>query len=266
MTATRMKAALARGEPVRGVSIMIPSPQLVEMIGLLGFDWVLLDCEHGTMSLESMELMVIAAEAVGITAVARPRTNAPHAIQEALERGVAGVQVPHVSTAAQARAVVDAVKYHPQGHRGLAARTRPARYGIGTELDDYARRANAETLVCIQVETKEALENLPDILAVPGIDVVFLGPSDLSQSLGAPGQTTHPAVTSAMEVAFATIARHGRAAGSAGPAERWAYYRTQGATYLYTHLPAILEAGSASYLPVPVKSDEQAPAFLTTGL
>jgi 4-hydroxy-2-oxoheptanedioate aldolase len=259
-----MKAMLARGELVRGVSVMIPSPQIVEMIGLLGFDWVLLDCEHGALCPESVETMVMAAEAVGIAAVARPRSSAPDAIQEVLERGVIGVQVPHVSTAVQAREIVAAVKYHPRGRRGLAARTRPARYGIGTQLDDYVRRANVETLVCVQIETREGLDNLPHILDVPDIDVVFLGPSDLSQSLGAPGRTTHPVVTGAMERAFATITRSGRAAGSAGPAERWADYRAHGATYLYTHLPAILEAGSKPYLADPGALDRPATALLTT--
>lgn len=243
-----MKAKLSRGEVARGVSIMIPSPQIVEMIGLLGFDWVLLDCEHGTMTVESVELMVLAAEAAGITALARPRSRDPEAILEVLERGVAGVQVPHVSTAEQARSVVDAVKYHPVGSRSLAARTRPARYGLQMGLDEYARIANDETLICVQLENREGLANVAGILAVDGVDAVFLGPSDLSQAFGVPGQSDHPAVAREMENAFATIARSGKTAGSAGTAERWRYYRSHRVTYLYTHLPAILEAGSERYL------------------
>lgn len=254
-----MKAALARGEPARGVSVMMPSPQIVEMIGLLGFDWVLLDCEHGTMTPETVELMTMAAEAVGMTAVARPRSSDAGAILEVLERGVAGVQVPHVSTAEEARSVVEAVKYHPAGTRSLAARTRPAGYGIRTTLDDYVRTANDETLICVQLESRPALANVAEILAVEGIDAVFLGPSDLSQAFGYPGQGEHPVVAREMEKAFETIVRSGKAAGSAGGAQRWRYYRSHGVTYLYTHLPAILEAGSEPYLTTEITSDVRAP-------
>lgn len=251
----RLKAKLRRGEPAAGVSIMIPSPQVVEMIGLLGFDWVLLDCEHGTISLESLELMTMAAEVAGITAIARPRNAGAGAILEVLERGVAGVQVPHVITPEQARAVVDAVKYHPLGRRGLAARTRPAGYGVGRTLDNYTGAANEDTLVCIQVEDREALDHLDDLVEVEGVDVVFLGPSDLSQSLGHPGERDHPDVLRAMHAAFATISRSGRTAGCAGDFLQWQEYRRRGATYLYTHLPTLLSAGSRNYLDFPRTSD-----------
>jgi len=99
-----MKEKLKAGEPVFGVSVMIPSPQIVEMIGAFGFDWVLLDCEHGTLALESVELMAMAAEACGLTAIARPATKSPEHILQVLDRGVLGVQVPHVNTLADARA------------------------------------------------------------------------------------------------------------------------------------------------------------------
>jgi 4-hydroxy-2-oxoheptanedioate aldolase len=248
MRANQIKAKLVRGEPALGVSIMFASPQLVEIVGRLGFDWVLLDCEHGTISVESLELMTMAAEATGITAIARPRTSSPDAILEVLERGVMGVQVPHVNTAEQARAIVEAVKYHPLGRRGLAARTRPAGYGIEISLDDHARRSNEETLICVQIEEKEALDNLEDILDVQGVDVFFLGPSDLSQSLGHPGRADHPDVRGAMHRAFSTIIGRGKSAGSAGSAKRWHEYREHGATYLYTHLPTILAGGARDFL------------------
>lgn len=260
----RLKAKLGRGEPAAGVSVMIPSPQVVEMIGLLGFDWVLLDCEHGTISLESLELMAMAADAAGITAIARPRNAGAGAILEVLERGVAGVQVPHVITPEQARAVVDAVKYHPLGKRGIAARTRPAGYGLGTSLDDYARAANESTLVCIQVEDREALDHLEALADVEGVDVIFLGPSDLSQSLGHPGERDHPEVLRAMHAAFATLSRTGRTAGSAGDVHHWQEYRRRGATYLYTHFPTLLAAGSLNYLDLPRTTDTSPIREVTT--
>ena len=136
---------------------MFPSPQIVEMVGQLGFDWVLLDCEHGTIALESLELMIIAAEASGITPIVRPASKDPNAILRVMDRGAMGVQVPHVNTAADARQTVEAVKYYPLGHRGLAAGTRPANYGIGPAQADYVQEANRETLVCVQLEEVEAL-------------------------------------------------------------------------------------------------------------
>lgn len=248
MRENAMKRKLERGEPALGLSMMIPSPQVVEMAALIGFDWVLLDCEHGTMSAESLEAMAIAAEARDITAIGRPRSGSAEALLAVLERGVAGVQVPHVRSAEEARDVVAAVRYHPHGRRGLAARTRPASYGVGLTLEDYTRKANEETLICLQLEDREALENIEEILDVPGVDVVFLGPSDLSQAFGHAGNRDHPDVARAMADAFETIRDRGRVAGSAGDVGQWRTYRDQGATYLYTHLPTILAEGSQPYL------------------
>ena len=115
----RMKDKIARGEAAFGVSLMFPSPQLVEMIGHAGFDWVLLDCEHGSIGPGDLELMAMAADAVGITPIARPRSNASAEIQAVMDRGVMGVQVPHVITKADAERAVAAVKFGPQGARGL---------------------------------------------------------------------------------------------------------------------------------------------------
>jgi 4-hydroxy-2-oxoheptanedioate aldolase len=248
MRENRIKTQLQQGQPVFGVSIMIPSPQVVEMVARLGFDWVLLDCEHGTVSTESLEVMTMAAEAAGITPIGRPRSADPAAILEVLERGVQGVQVPHVRSAAEAREVVQAVRYHPAGQRGLAARTRPAGYGIGITLDEYARQANEQLLVCVQVEDADALEQLGAILEVDGVDVVFIGPSDLSQSLGRPGRTGDPVVRQAMRSAFRAVTRRGLAAGSAGDAASCREYRRHGVAYLYTHLPALLAAGAGSFM------------------
>jgi 4-hydroxy-2-oxoheptanedioate aldolase len=251
MRPNKLKRRLESGGVARGLSMMIPSPQIVEIAGLIGFDWVLLDCEHGTMTLESVELMAMAAEASGITAVARPRSSAPEAILEVLERGVSGVQVPHVNSAAQAKEVVASVLYHPHGSRGLAARTRPAGYGLGIPMDEYVRRANRELLICLQLEDRSALQNIEEILAVQGVDVIFVGPSDLSQSLGHPGSADHPDVVSAMEQAFAAVRRHGRIAGSAGGARQWKDWAGRGVQYLYAHLPAVLAEGSKPFVEQP---------------
>lgn len=243
-----MKAYLLSGHPAIGLSVMIPSPQVVEMAGRLGFDWVLIDCEHGTIGRETVELMAMAAQAGGTIPIARPATNSPEAINQVLEAGALGVQVPHVSTAAEARRAVSAVKYHPLGERGLAAGTRPAGYGFGGSAADYVQESNRETLVCVQIEDREGLANLGEILAVAGIDVFFVGPSDLAQSMGYPGNTDVPEVRQAIDGAFRTILAAGKVAGSTGSPEAIPRLLGRGVRYTYTHLTRLLAGAAGEFL------------------
>ncbi|MDR3592966.1 MAG: aldolase/citrate lyase family protein [Negativicutes bacterium] len=239
----RMKEKIRQRQAALGLSLMIPSPQLVEMAGKIGFDWVLIDCEHGSIGLETVELMVMAAEACGITAIVRPPKNDPETVLQYLDRGVGGIQAPHVNTAAEAAQIVAAAKYHPEGARSLAVGTRSAGYGLRLDLDKYTSQANHELLVCVQIEDKEALGNIGEIAAVPGIDVLFVGPSDLSQSLGYPGQSGHPVVQEAINSAFAAIAATGRASGTAGNFAVAEQRLKQGVTYFYTHLTTVFAHG-----------------------
>jgi 4-hydroxy-2-oxoheptanedioate aldolase len=248
MKKNKMKEKLLSGQPAVGVSVMIPSPQVVEMMGRLGFDWVLIDCEHGTISLESLELMIVAAEVSDTTPIVRPGSKDPHAILKAMDRGAMGVQVPHVNTAADARRVVESVKYHPLGKRGLAAATRPANYGFGLSLTDYVQEANRQTLVCVQLEEEEALRNMDEILQVEGVDVFFIGPSDLSQSMGYPGRTDAPEVQRAINGALAAIVAAGKVPGSAGSTRSIVNYLNQGCLYVYTHIPRLLASASADFM------------------
>ncbi len=243
-----MKAKLLAGEPVFGVSVMIPSPQIVEMLGALGFDWVLLDCEHGALTPDHIELMAMAAEARGMTAIARPATRSPEHILQLLDRGVMGVQVPHVSTAADARAVVQAVKYHPLGARGLAAGTRAANYDAQGTLADYVSAANNQTLIAIQLEDAAAIENLDALLKVDDIDVFFIGPSDLSQSLGHPGEPKAPPVARAIESSLRKIVAAKRIPGMPAAFDNVNDLLGKGVRYLYTHVPKLLAASARAYL------------------
>ena len=243
-----MKEKLRAGEPVFGVSVMIPSPQIVEMIGAAGFDWVLLDCEHGTLTVESVELMAMAAEACGITAIARPATRSPEHILQVLDRGVMGVQVPHVNTAEEAREVVAAVKYHPQGRRGLAAGTRAAVYDAHGTLADYVEAANESTLIAVQLEDEPAIRNIDEILEVEDIDVFFIGPSDLSQSMGYPGNPKAPVVAHAIEESFRKMVAVGRTPGTPATAENVRQVIDKGVRYIYTHLPRLLSGSAQVYL------------------
>jgi len=242
-----MKAKLAAKQPVFGLSVMIPSPQIVEMAGALGFDWVLLDFEHGAISVETLQAMVMAAESSGITALARPSGHSEQEITRLLDAGVLGLQVPHVNTAEEAAEIVAAVKFHPQGRRGLAVGTRAARYGIGLSQSEYVKQANRETLVCVQLEELQALDNLEAICAVDGVDVVFVGPSDLSQALGVPGRHDAPILQETMRKAFSRIISCGKLAGTTGEAASIRMYRDCGVSYFYTHVTRILRTGAAEF-------------------
>jgi 4-hydroxy-2-oxoheptanedioate aldolase len=245
--ANRLKRKLAAGEPGLGCSLMFPSPHLVEMLGFAGFDWVLLDCEHGSLSPADVETMAIAATAAGITPIARPRSNSAADIQLVMDRGVQGVQVPHVNTAQDAQRAVNSVKFGPGSLRSLAAGTRPDRWGFGGKMADFTERANEDSLVCVQFEHPQALENIDAILAVEGIDVFFIGPSDLSQAMGHPGNPSAGPVAAAIARALETIVAAGKTPGMPATTDTVGRLIGSGVRYIYTHLPRLIGAGSTSF-------------------
>jgi 2-keto-3-deoxy-L-rhamnonate aldolase RhmA len=245
--ASRLKTKLAAGEPALGCSLMFPSPQIVEMLGYAGFEWVLLDCEHGSLSPADVEVMAIAANAAGITPIARPRTSSASDIQTVMDRGVQGVQVPHVNTADDARLAVDAVKFGPSSIRSLAAGTRPDKWGFGGKMAEFTAAANADTLVCVQFEHPQALENIQTILQVEGVDVFFIGPSDLSQSMGYPGNPAAAPVADAIASALKTIVAAGKTPGMPATSDNVSRLIGSGVRYIYTHLPRLIGAGATAF-------------------
>ncbi len=243
-----IKAKFAAGDPAFGCSIMIPSPQMVEMVGNAGFDWVLIDMEHGSITLESAELMVMAAESVGITPIVRPPSNSSADITAAMDRGAGGVQVPHVNNVEDARRAVAAVKFGPGDRRGLAAGTRADRYGLAGSMPDFVERSNAESLVCIQLEHSSAIDNVDALLGVDEVDVFFIGPSDLSQSMGHPGNPGAQPVKAAIEQTLEKIVAAGRTPGMPAAGNNIGDVLQRGARYIYTHLPKLLLTGSTQFL------------------
>jgi 4-hydroxy-2-oxoheptanedioate aldolase len=183
------------------------------MLGLIGFDFVVIDAEHGPMGIENCENMVRAADTVNITPITRIAVNTQQNILRYLDIGAAGVQMPMINCKADAEAVVRAVKYPPEGKRGLAG-VRAADYGLVGSLADYVKEANRETLVAVHVETVEATKNLKETLTVPAIDVVFIGPNDLSSSMGYPGQSDHPEVRKTINSLLKDIRAAGKVAGT----------------------------------------------------
>ena len=248
MKPNRMKEKIALGDAALGCSVMFPSPQVVEMLGYSGFDWVLIDCEHGSIGLGDVELMAMACDAVGITSIARPRSNSASDIQSVMDRGVMGVQVPHVNSADDARRAVAAVKFGPGAGRGLAAGTRPDSWGLGARMPDFTAQANAQSLVCVQIEHAEAVRNIDEILAVEDVDVFFIGPSDLSQSMGFPGNPKVPAVAEAIDATLAKIVTAGRVPGMPATTDNLPDVIGKGCRYIYTHLPRLIGAGSTAFM------------------
>lgn len=190
----------------------------------------------------------MAADAVGITAMARPRTNSNSDIQSVMDRGVMGVQIPHVNTAEDARRVVSAVKFGPGAGRGLAAGTRPDDWGLGAKMADFTTAANEQSLVCVQLEHETAISNVDDILKVEGIDVFFIGPSDLSQSMGYPGQPNAATVAAAIAQAQRKIVAADKLLGMPATTENVGAMVGLGVRYIYTHLPRLLGAGAGAFL------------------
>lgn len=247
MNRNQMKVKFAAGEPAFGLSVMFASPQMVEMAKPMGFDWVLIDCEHGSIGIESAELMIMAAEAAGLTPIVRPPSKAAKEISQVMDLGAMGVQVPHVITADDARAAVAAVKYHPDGARTMAAGIRAQGYGLASGSSDYIEAANRETLVCIQIEDAEALEHVDDILQVEGVDVFFIGPSDLSQSMGHPGNPKAPPVAKAIDDTLAKIVAAGRTPGMPATTQAVQGVLAKGVRYIYTHVPKLLSPAASDY-------------------
>ncbi|MEM6391724.1 MAG: aldolase/citrate lyase family protein [Planctomycetota bacterium] len=184
-----------RREPLVGPFCKTCDPAMIEAIGHAGMLFVILDLEHGPLDIGDLPNLIRAARASDTYPVVR--TLRPDDIGRALDLGAAAVQVPHVETADHAAAVVQAARFAPQGLRGVCRCVRAARYGA-TDKTDYFTHANQATVI-VQVEGQTGLNNLDDILSVPGVEVVFVGVYDLSQSLGHPGEVDHPTVEDALQ-------------------------------------------------------------------
>lgn len=223
--ATSLRDRIKSGQVVFGPFMKLASPQFVEMAGRAGFDFVVLDTEHGPLSFESVENLVRAAEVSGISPVVRVYENSGALISRALDVGAQGVLVPHVSTAEEAAAVAQASRFSPAGHRGVCCCVRAAGYS-SVDRYRYFDSANRQTLVIAMIEGKKGVANLDAILSVEGLDVVFVGPYDLSQSMGVPGQVTSPVVVGEMERVVEATRSRGLAVGTyvddAATARIWA--------------------------------------------
>jgi 2-keto-3-deoxy-L-rhamnonate aldolase RhmA len=236
MRSNSLKHMLAAGQPATIVAPFAPSAGLVELLGHLGFDGVFLDCEHGSSSWGEVEDMVRAADLAGYSSIVRVERSDPATITRALDRGASGIQVPHINTAAEAAEVVQHAKFAPLGHRGWSG----GRSAFGVNSAEFASHANAETLIAVMLEEAEALDNLDEILRVDNIDVFFVAPGDLAQSMGHPGNAGHPAVQRAIDDALRRISAAGRVSGALVTPGDLDHYLDLGVLYVYVGMASLL--------------------------
>ncbi len=185
------------------------APWLVDLAGPIGFDFVMIDAEHGPLSPESAEAMIRAAEVAGVTPLVRVPANVAHEILRYLDVGALAIQVPHIDSAADAKRAVAAIKYPPLGERGHAPTTRAAGYGIDQSPGDYVDLANRETMVLAMIESVAAVDNVDAILDVEGIDALIMGPGDLSLSMGHRGVRDAPEVERAVDHVISRAKKRG---------------------------------------------------------
>lgn len=197
MRVNAMKQKLSQGKVALGVNIQEVSIQGIEIVALLGFDYLNIDCLHSPLSVESIAHIVQVAELRGITPIVRVPQNMPEVILRYLDVGVMGIIIADMDNAQVAQKLVRAIKYPPDGDRGLA-QTHASDYGLTEPMADYIKSANRETMALGIVESKEGVDNIEKILVTPGLDAVIIGATDLSKALGVPGQTDHPQVLEAV--------------------------------------------------------------------
>jgi len=212
----QLKRALRDGRRQIGLWSALSSHVSVEVLAGSGFDWLLLDTEHSPNELTMVYGQLQAMAGTGTAAVVRPVWNDMVVIKRLLDIGVQTLLVPYVQTAEEAARAVAATRYPPEGVRGMASVMRANRWG---RIAEYAAHVHEELCVIVQIETREALDNIEAIAAVDGVDGLFIGPTDLAANLGHPGRNAHPDVRAAIEDGIARIGRTGKFSGILAPVE-----------------------------------------------
>ncbi len=204
-----LKSKLKDNDLALGGWAMIGSPAIIEIMAKAGFDWVCIDLEHTATTYEQLENMVRAADTANVPTLVRLTSNDENQIKRVMDNGAAGIIVPMVKTADEARAALAAMHYPPLGHRGVSLHRGT---DFGTRFDEYRKWLEEESVCVVQIEHIDAVNNLEEIFSVKGVDAYFMGPYDLSASMGLTGQLDHPDVKAAMD----KVLRVGTEMGMAG--------------------------------------------------
>ena len=193
MRENRMKKLLREGKVVIGTMVTeVRSPSIAQMLSTAGFDCMFVDSEHSSFSIETVADLILAAKAADIVSVVRvPSRKEHHLMSRPLDAGAQGLLIPRVETKEEVREIIRATKYYPLGERGMSLRRAPHDFAKG-DAPQLMKSANEETLIVIQIESKLAVESIDQLISIEGVDVTLIGPNDLSQSLGIPGQMEKP--------------------------------------------------------------------------
>ncbi|MBI1801538.1 MAG: aldolase [Chloroflexi bacterium] len=214
MIENKVKHLLKAGGTAIGTMVTdTRTPAVAVVLANAGFDYFILDTEHGPYSMETVADLMLMARLAGIAPFVRVADDHYPWIARTLDAGALGIMVPRVKTRAQVEAIVQCAKYPPLGERGMAAGRGNTQYR-GMKLAEYAPRANEEIFLILQIETQEAVEQIDDLLSVPGVDAALMGPNDLSMALGVPGDGEHPKLTEAVQKVVDSAARHGIPSGT----------------------------------------------------
>ncbi len=206
-----IKKRLRDGETLIGCWLNLGSALTAEIVGLAGFDWVLIDLEHGVGNEKDALHQLQALEHGTAAPVVRVESGARQRIQRVLDHGAEGIMVPRIDSPEEARKAVAALRYPPAGSRGVARMVRATSFG--EDFDDYCQHAQKDILGVIQVETEECLNHLDELAAIEGVDVLFIGPADLSMALGISGQFDHPRFVDALHRTAEAARESGKATG-----------------------------------------------------
>lgn len=229
-----IKKMIENGEMVVGMTAQLLDPAVAEIAGWAGFDYVRLEGEHIPLDLGNVRDFIRAADSVGIPLFVR--TNRLDDITAMNDLGVAGYQIPHVQNAEQAKMIVDRVKYAPVGARGFARHVRAQQYTMKS-FDDYVKEANDEMFLIVQIEDRQGIENMEEIIATEGIDCICSGKGDISQALGLLGQLTHPKVREVEDRIISLAKKYGKKLMILGyDHEDWIYRVSRDETNITEHM------------------------------
>jgi 4-hydroxy-2-oxoheptanedioate aldolase len=227
-----IREKLCHHEPLLCTRLAYQDPGLVELVARLGVDCVWICTEHVRIDPSRLRSLITAVRCGGAEALVRVRPSGYSDLIQVLEMGANGLMIPWVKTAEEVREIVRMCKFHPQGRRGFDGSQIDADYGL-KPMVDYLRDANESTFLVIQIETPEAVENLDEIAAVEGVDVLFLGPNDMSINMGLPGEISHPKITEIAKKVVQAAERNGKMAGTTcSNPEAFARWREMGFRFI----------------------------------
>ena len=248
----RARRKLQAGQPAYGVLSTSADPQMAELFGLAGFDYYMLDAEHGLMDAAQVVDVIRACERVNMTPMVRIGSKDPKIVLQYLDAGMMGVMMPGLETVAEIRMLVDAVKYPPMGKRGMGLTRASGYIVVGNEAVDYINFSNEQIMVIPQFEDATLIDRFEEMISQPGVDAVVIGPRDLSLNMGFPDGPGHPEVQEMIDRVVAICRKTNVAAGiTAGSRADSAKQVARGATMILAIAQLVIAAGSREFLPEP---------------